>query len=168
MPIEKEPAKPPRRDPHYIWNEEQGWPYRDCAIALIDTLRSFVSQPVEFRGDARGRIWWFQGDHNDRAQLLFTSDHGDGRIELDIHATGWVRAEIFVGDVFKFRAWVEDPWEEKAFWPDDADGVDEAPGRISKRGTWLNIERARFPGAIDGEKEFLAIEDVTADVVEVP
>jgi hypothetical protein len=160
--------KPPRRDPHYSWNESQGWTYRECARALIDTLSHFVRTPVEFQGAAHGRIWSFKSEHTDRAELSFTSDHGDGVIALSIHDSGWVRAEIFVDGALKFRAWVEDPWEEKDFWPDDADGIGEAPGRISKRGSWLNIERARFPGVIPGEKPFLAIEDVTANVVEAP
>ena len=149
---------PPPRAPHYYGNECYGWTLRDCAIGLIDRLGFFVREPIEFRGDVSGRIWHFQGDYDDRAQFLFNSDRGDGRIELTIEDSCWVRAELFIGEELKLRAWLEDPYEEKAFWPDGGDGVDEAPGRISKNGLWLNIERARFPGAWDKDKPFIAIE----------
>jgi hypothetical protein len=89
---------PPLREPYYFGNEAYGWSLHDCARGLIGTLTSWVRQPLAFRGDAVGRIWHFQGDFDDRAQLLFTSDKGDGVIELSIDATHWVKAEIFVGE----------------------------------------------------------------------
>ena len=129
----KAPTPPPRA-PFYYSNETYGWALRDCAIGLINRLGFFVRQPIDYFGDAQVRIWHFQGDYDDRAQFLFTSNHGDGRIELTIEESCWVRAELFIGDDFKFRAWLEDPYEEKAFWPDAADGLGEGPGRISKNG----------------------------------
>jgi hypothetical protein len=154
---------PPKRAPYYIGNESSGWSLRDCAKGLIHTLSSWVRQPLEFKGDANGRIWHFQGDFDDRAQLLFTSDQGNGRIELSIDDTCWVKAELFVVDELKLRAWIDEPYEEKEFWPDGADGVvppdGDAPGRISKRGRWLQIRAAQFSGVPDKGGGFWSVED---------
>ena len=156
-------ATPPSRPPHYGDNEIYGWSIRDCARGLIQTLSGWARQPLAFRGDANGRIWHFQGDYDDRAQLLFESDRGHGTIELSIDASNWVRAELFVGGELKLRAWIDDPYEEKEFWPDGADGVTppdgDAPGRISKRGRWLQIRSALFPGVPGDGQGFWSVED---------
>lgn len=144
---------PPARGPHYFDNETHGWPLRQCAINLISTLSGWCKKPYEFRGAATGRVWHFEGDFTDSAQLLFNSDKGDGRIELSVDETNWVKAEVFVGGAFAFRAWFDEAYEEKEFYPDGSDGKPntegDAPGRISKRGAWLQIRCADFPGAPD-------------------
>lgn len=156
-------AKPPRRAPHYVDNETYGWAARDCAQGLIQTLSSWVRKPLEFKGDANGRIWHFQGAFGDRAQLLFTSDQGNGRIELSIDDTCWVKAEVFVGDALVLRVWLDEPYEEKEFWPDDSEAFvsaqDDPPGRISKRGAWLQIKCAEFPGVPDKGNGYWDVED---------
>ena len=155
--------KPPSRPPHYGDNEMYGWPVRDCARNLISTLSGWTRDPVEFKGDANGRIWHFQDDSAGRAQLLFESDHGPGAIELSIDETNWVRAEVFVGNALKLRVWIDDPYEEKEFWPDGADGVippnGDPPGRISKRGRWLQLRAADFSGVTDKGNGFWSVED---------
>lgn len=144
---------PPARPPLYGDAETHGWAPRQCALNLLGRLADWCTPPLEFRGDANGRIWHFHGDYNDRAQLVFTSDKGNGVIELFITDDHWVCAELFVVGVFKLRAWIEDPYEEKEFWPDGSDGIvppnGDAPGRISKRGRWLQIRCADFAGAAD-------------------
>lgn len=128
---------PPRRAPHYFDNESQAWPLRQRAINLIGTLSGWVKQPLEFKGSANGRVWR-EADFPDRAQMLFTSNLGDGAIQLSVHKSNWVLAELSVGGEIQFRAWIEETYEEKEFWPDSANGVippgGDAPGRISKRG----------------------------------
>ncbi len=140
------PEHPPHRAPHYGDNETYNWPPEDCARGLISQLASWVLTPVEFRGDARGRIWSKTRPDGDCATLFFKSDRGDGVIELQRHESNWVRAELRIAGELQLRAWLEDPYEEKEFWPDGADGADEGPGRISKRGAWLQIDARRFPG----------------------
>lgn len=156
-------AKPPSREPHYGDNETYGWAVRDCAIGLISTLSTWCKRPLEFKGVATGRVWHFEGDFTDRAQFLFTSDKGDGRIEFVVDATNWVRVELFVGDELKFRGWMDDPYEEKEFFPDGSDGKPnsegDAPGRISKRGRWLQIRCADFPGVPDPGGGYWSFED---------
>ena len=155
--------KPPSREPYYFDNEQYGWGMRQCAINLIATLSGWVRNPLEFKGDAIGRIWHFQGDHDDRAQLLFTSDKGDGIIELSVDESNWVRAEVMVGGELKLRAWLDEPYEEKEIWPDGADGIvppkGDPPGRISKRGRWLQLRRADFPTAPETGDAFWSVED---------
>ena len=121
----------------------------------------WCNPPVAFKGNAAGRIWHFIGDYKDRAQLLFTTEEGAGTIELTIADNDWVRADVFMGEALILRAWIEDPYEEKEFWPDNGDGVGEAPGRISKRGRWLQIETARFPGAASSTTGFWIVEDAS-------
>ncbi len=155
---------PPKREPHYIWNEDHQWPLDVCASGLIDTLCGFVSPPIEFRGDASGHIWKAQQDKT-TARLAFTSNKGDGHIQLTVDASAWVRAEVYISGELKFRAWVEEPWEEKEFWADGADGVtppnEDPPGRISKRGLWLQLKCAAFPGVPDKGNGYWDVEDVT-------
>src|SRR5690606_31232992 len=116
------PPTPPTREPHYRDNETYRWAARDCALGLIETLSGWCRSPLEFKGAVNGRVWHFQGDFADRAQLLFTSDKGNGRIELEVDPSNWVKAEVFVVDDLVFRCWIEDPYEEKEFYPDGSDG----------------------------------------------
>lgn len=154
--------KPPPRAPIYGDAEAHDWTPRQCALNLLTTLADWCASPREFKGDATGRIWHFMGDYDDRAQLLYTSNQGNGRIELFITADHWVCAEFFVVDDFKLRVWIEDPYEEKEFWPDGADGVTppggDPPGRISKRGAWLQIRCADFPN-LRAMESYWSVED---------
>lgn len=153
--------RPPPRAPLYGDVEVHGWTPRQCAVNLLTQIADWCSPPLEFKGDANGRVWHFEGDYDDRAQLLFTTDKGNGVIELFITDDHWVCAELFVG-AFKLRAWIEDPYEAKEFWPDGADGVvppgGDAPGRISKRGAWLQVRCADFPAAPDKGNGYFDIE----------
>lgn len=154
---------PPQREPHYIWNEDQNWPLTDCASALIDTLCGFVSPARDFKGDASGHIWVAYKTKTE-ARLAFTSGARGGHIQLSIDPSAWVRVEVFISGELRFRAWAEEPWEEKDFWPDGADGVTppngDPPGRISKRGRWLQFKRAFWPGASAKEgSDWWSVED---------
>jgi hypothetical protein len=156
------PTRPPTRPPHYIDNESHGWPLESCAGSLINALASWAHEPYEFRGHANGRIWRQRIDRTS-ARLLFVSDQGDGHIDLSIDASFWVRAELFVIGELKFRAWIDEPYEEKDFWPDGSDGITppngDPPGRISKRGRWLQFRRADF-GLAPAESAFWDVCDI--------
>lgn len=153
-------AAPPLREPHYGDNESHGWPLDQCARNLLATLAGFVYRPTDFRGSANGHAWIAQRDDN-TARIAFTSDQGDGHVRLSTHESHWVKIEVFVSGALIFRAWGEETWEEKEFWPDGADGVDlpsgDAPGRISKRGAWLQLHRGAF-GLAPAASEFWDIE----------
>jgi hypothetical protein len=139
------------------------WTAHQCAKNLVNTLEWWCKTPLDFKGHANGRVWAFEADFDDRAQLLFTSDRGDGRIELFVAEDNWVRAELFIGDEMKLRAWIEDPYEEKEFWPDGSNGEPDAQGdaagRISKRGAWLQIRCADFPGVPDDGGGYFDLKD---------
>jgi len=153
---------PPTRAPYYFDNEQHGWPITECAGFLVNTLAGFVKPALDFRGDASGHIWCAQLDKTS-ARLAFTSDKGNGHIQLEVHESGWVRAEVFISGARVFRAWLDEPYEEKDFWPDGADGIvppgGDPPGRISKRGRWLQLRCADFPGAPDKGNGFWDVED---------
>lgn len=156
------PPIPPRREPHYIWNEDHNWPFADCASGLIDTLCGFVSPARDFKGDAHGHAWVAHKSKTE-ARIAFTSGAKGGHVHLTIDASGWVRAEAYVSGALVLRAWLEEPWEEKEFWPDGADGVTppdgDPAGRISKRGRWLQLHRSDFPGVPETSNDYWSIED---------
>jgi hypothetical protein len=164
---------PPTRAPHYVGMEECGWSANDCARGLISTLSSFARSGTDFVGNAKGHIWRAHEDATN-ARLAFSSDKGDGHIQLSIDAQDWVRAEVYVSGELKLRAWMEDPYEEKEFWPDGSDGrpdaKGDAPGRISKRGSWLQIRCADFPGVLPNEYGYWDAElpDLNVIVVDDP
>jgi hypothetical protein len=139
--------EPPQRVPHYSDNEQHGWPLDQCARNLLATLAGFVHAPTDFKGSAVGHAWLAHRDDH-TARIAFTSDRGDGHVQLSTHESHWVKVEVFVSGTLIFRAWADEPYEEKEFWPDAADGVTapngDPPGRISKRGRWLQIDRVRF------------------------
>jgi len=155
------PAPPPRAA-FYGDTETLGFSAYDCACNLIDTLAGFAHTGRAFKGDAHGRVWVAQMTRNE-AQLAFTSDHGEGFIQLSVVENHWVRADVFLGGAHVLRAWVEEPYEEKEFWPDGAVGIvapnGDPPGRISKRGRWLQLRAADFPGVPDRGGGFLSFED---------
>lgn len=130
---------------------------------LISTFSWWCKKPLEFKGAANGRVWHFEGEFTDRAQLLFTSDKGDGVIELSVDDSHWVRADVSIGGQLIFRGWFEDAYEEKEFYPDGSDGASDAsgdaPGRVSKRGRWLQIRCADFPGVADAGEGYWSLED---------
>lgn len=153
---------PPSRPPYYSDNETYGWPIAQCAGFLVDTLASFVKPARDFRGDAAGHIWCAYLDKTS-ARLAFSSNLGHGHVQLSVHESGWVRAEVFVSGQLKQRVWIDEPYEEKDFWPDGADGIappnNDPPGRISKRGRWLQLKCAAFPGAPDKGNGYWDVED---------
>jgi hypothetical protein len=157
--------KPPLRDPHYFDNESHGWPLDQCARGLLWTLRGFVHSPKDFVGNASGHAWIAHHDENN-ARIAFTSDKGDGHVQLSVHESHWVKIEVFISGALILRAWADEPYEEKDLWPDGADGVvapkGDAPGRISKRGAWLQFRCAQFPGVHDDGSGFWNLEDVEA------
>lgn len=151
---------PPIREPHYFDNQQHGNALDQCARGLLWTLWGFVYSPKDFTGSAKGHAWLAHHDEVS-ARIAFTSDKGDGHVQLSVHESHWVKVEVFVSGARAFRAWAEEVWEEKDLWPDGADGIvppnGDAPGRISKRGYWLQVRRDAF-GLPAGEHEFFDIE----------
>lgn len=152
--------KPPTREPHYFDNEQYGWSLDQCARNLLATLCVFVHRPTDFTGSATGHAWVAHRDENN-ARIAFTSDKGDGHVQLTVHESHWVKIEVFVSGALVFRAWADEPYEEKEFWPDGADGIvpqnGDPPGRISKRGSWAQVRRSAF-NLPAGEHEFFDLE----------
>ncbi|MGE0739730.1 MAG: hypothetical protein AB7O98_00185 [Hyphomonadaceae bacterium] len=139
---------PPLREPHYFDNQQHNWPLDQCARNLLTTLAGFVHRPTDFKGGANGHAWIAHRD-DANARIAFTSDKGDGHVLLSAHDSHWVKIEVFVSGARVFRAWVDEPYEEKEVWPDSADGLvlpdGDPPGRISKRGAWLQLRCEKFP-----------------------
>lgn len=153
-------AKPPLREPYYFDNEQHSWAMDQCARNLLWTLHGFVYRPTDFVGSAKGHAWIAHKD-KDNARIAFTSDKGDGHVQLSTHESHWVKVEVFVSGALVFRAWADEPYEEKELWPDGADGIvppnGDPPGRVSKRGAWAQFRRSAF-GLPAGEHEYFDLE----------
>lgn len=153
-------STPPRRAPFYFDAEQYGVPLDQCARNLLRTLTGFADG-VDVQGDLTGRLTLLRDDENS-AEVHIQMRQGEARVLLSTHPSHWVRAEVFVDDEIIARAWIDEPYEEKDLWPDCADGIvppgGDPPGRISKRGAWLQIARARFPGLPETGNAFWAIE----------
>jgi hypothetical protein len=149
---------PPR--PAHAFQAGEGVSGEAAARQLLAILALWCEPPLAFRGDAEGEVSLaLQTDAH--VALAFASNLGAGEIDIFLDADGWLRAEVLVDGAPPLRVWIEDPYEEKEGWPDGADGVGEAPLRISKRGTWLNIDCARFPGVPAGQHGLFQLEDAT-------
>lgn len=139
---------PPPRAPHYDFHEEGWGSARDAAIDLIDRFVRVVERDPNWIGPGlEARLAVFE-NAKDGATIAFTSNRGDGRIELSINPQHWICAEAYLGDTLFCRAWGECGYEEPEFWPDGSDGVHRVPegftvaeagARMSKRLVWITF-----------------------------
>lgn len=144
---------PPR--PAHLFQTHNGLSRDAAQVGLL--FRLSLSAPCQFEGDAVGFTDAAAEDADGRIRCAFTSGKAAGELVLSMEADGWLKAEVFIGGRQVFRAWIEDPYEEKEGWPDGADGVGEGPLRISKRGSWLSIDCSRFPGVPVGEHGYFQL-----------
>lgn len=159
-------ATPPSREPHYGDNEAYGWAAEDCARNLMNRLADWTAPSLDFKGSAAGRAWRVENERT-RARIAFTSDLGDGHVDLAIHGSLWVCIEVYISGDLKWRGWAEETWEEKEIYPDGSHGKPnaegDAPGRIGKRGNWLLIRCADFPGVPANEFGYFNLEEEYSD-----
>lgn len=148
---------PPR--PAHLFATEDGLSREAAQWGLLMRLSSFAD--IAFTGDANGRIAAAVEESPELLRFDIDCDLGFAQLELSLAADGWVKAELFCNARVVFRAWIEDPYEEKEGWPDGAEGVGEAPLRVSKRGGWLDIDAKAFPGVPAGEHGRFQIQDAT-------
>lgn len=84
--------------------------------------------------------------------LITLSGALEGHIKLSVAPSLWVRADVYLAGAWFGRGWIERCYEECEIWPDGADGIvgplvsDDAPGRISKRGYWVQFDTLQWPG----------------------
>jgi hypothetical protein len=143
--------RPPIRAPHFVWDDD-GPATRGSAQELLSMLCSFARvSPVWL--DRSGREIAVTLAHETNQEALITLNGAiEGRLELSIAPSLWVRADFYRDDVWFGRGWIERCYEEFEIWPDGADGIiglnveDDPPGRISKRGYWLQFDTTQWPG----------------------
>lgn len=143
--------RPPIRAPHFFWDDD-GPVTLASAQGLLFLLCSFASLSPVWR-DRAGRDIAVNlvRKTNQNALIQFTGAI-EGRIELSIAPSFWVRADVYLGDTWFGRGWIERCFEECEIWPDAADGIvgpnveDDPPGRISKRGYWMQFDTSQWPG----------------------
>ncbi len=143
--------RPPVRAPHFVWDDD-GPATLASAQGLLFLLCSFASFSPIWR-DRAGRDIAVNlvRETTEDALIQFTGAI-EGRIELSIAPSFWVRADVYLGDAWFGRGWIERCYEECEIWPDAADGIigpkveDDPPGRISKRGYWMQFDTSQWPG----------------------
>ena len=142
---------PPIRAPHYFWDED-GPATLGSAQFLLGLLCDFAGLSPIWKDRAGRDIAVSVVRETKQDALITLSGALDGRIELSVAPSLWVRAEVYLGAGWFGRGWIERCYEECEIWPDASDGVvgplvsDDPPGRISKRGYWLQFDTSQWPG----------------------
>lgn len=148
---------PPIRAPNFFWDED-GPATRSSAEFLLGLLCDFAGL-FPIRKDRAGREIAVSIERETKQDALITlSGALEGRIELSVAPSLWVRADMYLGGAWFGRGWIERCYEEFEIWPDAYDGVvgprveDDPPGRISKRGYWVQFDTSQWPGYVSAER----------------
>jgi hypothetical protein len=149
--------RPPTRAPHFF-SDQDGPPTLSSAQELLSLLCGFTRiSPVWL--DRTGReIGVSLARESKQDALVELTGAIEGRIELSIAPSLWVRADVYRNNVWFGRGWIERCYEECEIWPDAADGIigpkveDDPPGRISKRGYWVQFDTSQWPGYESGTR----------------
>jgi hypothetical protein len=143
--------RPPIRAP-FFFEDNDGAATLSSAQGLLSLLCRFASfSPIWRDRDGLEIAVKLERETQNDALISLTGAI-NGRIELSIAPSLWVRAELYCDDILFGRGWIERCYEECEIWPDGADGIigplvaDDPPGRISKRGYWLQFDTSQWPG----------------------
>ena len=140
----------PPRPPFYFAAEQKDATVAEAARRLLTFLVSQMEFFPDWRGedDLQLRLQILAHAETDaRIGLMWTQDEmaGHGVVALSVGADNWLVADLRLGPARVRRFWIEQAHEEIEFWPDGAisaaSPLPEAPGRISKRGAWLQYRR---------------------------
>ncbi len=148
---------PPIRAPHYCWDED-GAATPGSAQFLLGLLCDFAGFSPVWKDRAGRDIAVSVERETPREALITLGGALEGRIELSIAPSLWVRADVYLSGAWFGRGWIERCYEECEIWPDGADGIvgprveDDPPGRISKRGYWVQFDTAQWPGHESAER----------------
>jgi hypothetical protein len=147
----------PIRAPHYFWDGD-GPATLASAQFLLGLLCDFARLSPVWK-DRAGRDVLVTVEHEARGDARIALGGAfDGHIELVVTPSLWVRADVFLSGAWFARGWIERCFEECEIWPDGADGVvgprveDDPPGRISKRGSWVQFDTSQWPGYVCAER----------------
>ena len=142
---------PPIRAPHFFWDAD-GPATLGSAEFLLGLLCDFARLSIIWK-DRAGRDVVVSVTQETKQQAIITLGGAlEGRIELSVAPSLWVRADLYIGGAWFGRGWIERCYEECEIWPDGADGIvgplvsDDPPGRISKRGYWVQFDTTQWPG----------------------
>jgi len=148
---------PPIRAPHFFWDED-GPPTQSSAEFLLSLLCGFAGLSPAWN-DRAGRDIAVSVTRETKQDALITLRGAlEGRIELSVAPSLWVRAEVYLDGKWFGRGWIERCYEECEIWPDASDGVigplvaDDPPGRISKRGYWVQFDTTQWPGYVSADR----------------
>ena len=143
--------RPPLRPPLFFWDQDAPATL-SSAQGLLSLLCSFARFSPLWR-DREGREFSVTVSRETDQQAHITlSGALTGHIDLSIDPSLWVRADFYHNDAWFGRGWIERCYEECEIWPDASDGIigprvaDDPPGRISKRGYWVQFDTSQWPG----------------------
>jgi len=146
-------VRPPRA-PEYFRATQGEASRAQAAHWLLDFIASQLNYFPEWRGDDELRVRFDELSRSEthaRFGFMWVRDDeaGSGILSLGIGADDWVIADLSLDAAPARRFWIEQIYEEIEFWPDGAistaSPLPETPGRISKRGFWLQyVEGGRL------------------------
>jgi len=149
--------QPPIRAPHFFWDED-GPATLASAQFLLGLLCDFARRSTIWHDRAGGEIAASVERETNQHAVIALSGALEGRIELSVAPSLWVRADVWLDGAWYGRGWIERCYEECEIWPDGADGIvgplvaDDPPGRISKWGYWLQFDMSQWPGYVSAER----------------
>jgi len=149
--------RPPLRPPRYI-DDNDGPATQASAQWLLSVLCSFAGQSAIWLDRSGREITVTVARKADRNALITLTGAITGHIELSIDPSLWVRADFHRDGAWFGRGWIERCYEECEIWSDGADGIvgpkveDDPPGRISKRGYWIQFDTTQWPGYESAER----------------
>jgi hypothetical protein len=142
---------PPIRAPRFVWDDDRPVTL-SSAEGLLSLLCFFTrSQRIWRDRDGRDIVATVERETRQGARITL-SGAINGHIELAIAPSLWLRADVYLDGAYFGRGWIERCWEECEIWPDASDGLvgpkveDDPPGRISKRGSWIQFDTLQWPG----------------------
>lgn len=149
--------QPPVRAPHFVWDGDMPATL-SSAQGLLSLLCSFARFSLTWRDRVGRHITVTLTHETPQEALIILSGAINGRIALSIDPSHWVRADVYRDDVWFGRGWIERCYEECEIWPDGSDGIigplvdDDPPGRISKRGYWIQFDTWQWPGYVSDRR----------------
>ena len=148
---------PPIRAPHFFWDED-GPATLGSSEFLLGLLCDFARLSAIWKDRSERDVFVSVTRETKQEAIIALGGALQGRIELSVGPSLWVRADVYLGGAWFGRGWIERCYEECEIWPDGADGIvgplvsDDPPGRISKRGYWVQFDTTQWPGYESAER----------------
>lgn len=134
----------PARPPQYGLLEPYLSPWEAAKATLAHLAVQAEIYPT-WIGPAGVALTIAVAEHADERLILAIQGAAATTIRLVIDPSHWIRGDVELQSGAHHTFWLDHPYEEYEFWPNDSDGEDESPGRMGKRGHWIQVDAQAWP-----------------------